>query len=87
MVPPTSMWTGAVYLLAAATHGIPVILWLYGIAPAACGPFALFRGSAAGPPPVVTDAALGGVGDDEFDIVGLVAGELLGDSNLKKILI
>lgn len=26
MVPPTSMCTGAVYLEAAATHGIPVIL-------------------------------------------------------------
>lgn len=23
------MWTGAVYFDAAATHGIPVILWLY----------------------------------------------------------
>lgn len=28
IVPPTSMWTGAVYLEAAATQGIPVIFWL-----------------------------------------------------------
>lgn len=27
-MPPTSMWTGAVYLEAAATQGIPDILWL-----------------------------------------------------------
>ena len=30
IVPPTSIWTGAVYFEAAATHGMPVILWLYG---------------------------------------------------------
>lgn len=56
MVPPTSMCTGAVYLEAAATHGIPVIL---------------------------LQLTAGGVGDDEFDIVGDVAGELLGDINLQ----
>lgn len=28
IVPPTSMCTGAVYLEAAATQGIPVIFWL-----------------------------------------------------------
>lgn len=56
MVPPTSMCTGAVYLEAAATHGIPVILLQF---------------------------TAGGVGDDEFDIVGDVAGELLGDISLK----
>lgn len=28
MEPPTSIWTGAVYLEAAATHGMPDILWL-----------------------------------------------------------
>lgn len=29
IVPPTSMWTGAVYLDAAATHGMPaMVLWL-----------------------------------------------------------
>lgn len=61
-MPPTSMWTGAVYLEAAATHGIPVIFWLYAGA-----------------------AGVGGVGDEEFDIVGEVAGELLGDSNLRKV--
>lgn len=63
MVPPTSMWTGAVYLEAAATQGMPVIFWL--------------QAEAAG---------VGGVGDDEFDIVGDVAGELLGDINLTEIL-
>lgn len=57
MVPPTSICTGAVYLEAAATHGIPVIL--------------------------LQLTAAGGVGDDEFDIVGDVAGELLGDINLQ----
>lgn len=56
MVPPTSMCTGAVYLEAAATHGIPVILWLQ-----------LIGGWEGGV----------GVGDDELDIVGDVAGELL----------
>lgn len=66
------MWTGAVYLEAAATQGIPVILALYAAAAAAV------TGGADG---------VGGVGDDEFDIVGDVAGELLGDSNLTNILI
>lgn len=57
IVPPTSMWTGAVQRDAAATQGIPVILWL--------------------------QLRAGGVGDEELDMVGDVAGELLGESNLK----
>ena len=57
IVPPTSMWTGAVQREAAATQGIPVILWL--------------------------QLRAGGVGDEELDMVGDVAGELLGESNLK----
>lgn len=54
MVPPTSIWTGAVYRDAAATHGMPVILWL--------------KASGAGGV---------GVGEEELDMVGEVAGELL----------
>lgn len=57
------MCTGAVYLEAAATHGMPVNFWLY-----------------------VGAAGIGGVGDDEFDMVGDVAGELLGESNLAETL-
>lgn len=65
MVPPTSMWTGAVYRLAAATHGIPVIglLWLQPLAED--NPW--FPGG---------DPAVVGVGDDEFD-VGDVVGDVL----------
>lgn len=70
MVPPTSMWTGAVYRDAAATHGMPEIdLWfpwwyVLVVPPLSAGEMG------AGVVGV-------GVGDDEFDMVGDVVGDVL----------
>jgi hypothetical protein len=58
------MWTGAVYRLAAATQGIPVIGFVW-IQPAAVDDNPWFG-----------DPELAGVGDDEFD-VGDVVGDVL----------
>lgn len=71
MVPPTSIWTGAVYLDEAATKGIPTTdLWLVDAEEAAEVPMMLMPG---------------GVGLDEVDIVvvGDVAGEAFGETILK----
>uniref|UniRef100_A0A8W7PH32 Uncharacterized protein n=1 Tax=Anopheles coluzzii TaxID=1518534 RepID=A0A8W7PH32_ANOCL len=68
IVPPTSMCTGAVYLDAAATHGMPVIcLWFAWWYPL---PTPVTAGETAGIGGV-------GVGDDEFEMVGDVVGEVL----------
>uniref|UniRef100_A0A182J929 Uncharacterized protein n=1 Tax=Anopheles atroparvus TaxID=41427 RepID=A0A182J929_ANOAO len=68
IVPPTSMCTGAVYLEAAATHGMPVIcLWFAWWYPL---PTPVTAGEPAGMGGV-------GVGDDELEMVGEVVGEVL----------
>lgn len=57
------MWTGAVYREAAATHGIPDIgLWFAWRYEPDCGCWAEFGA---------------GVGDDEFETVGDVVGDVL----------
>lgn len=89
IVPPTSMCTGAVYRLAAATHGMPVIgLWL------ACKQEAALAADPevlpdplvtpeptvpGGSPSGVMDELAGGVGvgELEFEIVGETVGEAL----------
>lgn len=70
MVPPTSIWTGAVYLDAAATNGIPgIFFWLEFKYPE----LLLLEGPIAGDrEPVVCGV---GVGDDEFESAGDVAGD------------
>lgn len=70
MVPPTSIWTGAVYLEDAATRGIPTTdLWLVDVEDAE----------------VPMMFIPGGVGLDDVDIVvvGDVAGDAFGETILK----
>lgn len=74
-MPPTSIWTGAVYRLAAATHGIPVIGFVWR-QPGAVDDNPWF--------PTGDDPEFAGVGDEEFD-VGDVVGEVLQISNKEEI--
>lgn len=78
IVPPTSIWTGAVYRDAAATHGIPVIgLWLVWIN--VLGPDGVATVCDMPPTGKGKGVVVGvvGVGDDELEIVGETVGDEL----------